>query len=150
MTHSIRNAAVNRGPSPNRQNGVATLMVALVILVILTVIVLGSTGVALFEQRTATNENRQRLADQVARYSLNLGGEYFKANIVNVASTQLGGWLAPNTLRWLPCGDNPVTGAHEGVMGDDNSVPNIGNLGDGSPHPCMAEPNATRRAELYF
>ena len=46
------------------QRGAATLMVALVILVVLTVIVLASTNVALFEQRTATNENRQRLSDE--------------------------------------------------------------------------------------
>ena len=85
------------------QKGAVTLMVALVVLVILTVIVLASTNVALFEQRTATNENRQRLADQVARYSLNLGGEYLKANIVKVGSLELGGWLATNTKRWLPC-----------------------------------------------
>lgn len=124
---------------PGRQRGVATLMVALVILVILTVIVLASTNVALFEQRTATNENRQRLADQVAKYSLDLGGEFIKANIENVASAELSGWLATNTKRWIRC--NTIAGY------DDNTM---ANLGDGSPHPCMAEPNAIRRAELYF
>lgn len=121
------------------QKGVATLMVALVILAILTLIVLASTGMSLFEQRTATNENRQRLADQAARYSLNLTGEFFKANIANVASTQFGGWLATNTNHWTRC---------DSVM---DSVTKIApDLADGSPHPCMAEPNATRRAELYF
>ena len=88
---------------PRRQRGVATLMVALVILVILTVIVLASTNVALFEQRTATNENRQRLADQVAKYALDLGGEYIKAHIENIASAELSGWLATNTKRWIRC-----------------------------------------------
>lgn len=122
-----------------RQKGVATLMVALVILAILTVIVLASTGMSLFEQRTATNENRQRLADQAARYSLNLTGEFFKANITNVASTQFGGWLATNTVHWAKC----VT-----VMDATTKV--APDLADGSPHPCMAEPDPTRRAELYF
>ncbi len=124
---------------PRLQRGVATLMVALVILVILTVIVLASTNVALFEQRTATNENRQRLADQVAKYSLDLGGEFLKANIVNIASAELSGWLATNTQRWIACST---------VM--DGTTKAAADLSDGSPHPCMAEPNPTRRAELYF
>jgi hypothetical protein len=125
--------------SPPRQRGVATLMVALVILVILTVIVLASTNVALFEQRTATNENRQRLADQVAKYSLDLGGEFVKANITNVASAELSGWLATNTKRWIQCST---------VM--DGTTKEAANLSDGSPHPCMAEPSPARRALLYF
>ena len=111
-------------------------MVALVVLVILTVIVLSSTGVALFEQRTATNENRQRLADQVARYSLNLGGEYFKANIVNVASTELGGWLATNTSRW--------------TLRERKGQRRLAGPRDGDSHPCMAETNAARREQMYF
>ena len=134
--------AKNRIANPagaRAQRGVATLMLALVIIVILTVIVLASTNVALFEQRTATNENRQRLADQVAKYSLELGGEYIKAHIEDVASTEIGGWLSTNTLRWLPC---------SGVAGYNNNT--MANLADGSPHPCMAEPDAVRRGELYF
>jgi hypothetical protein len=116
-----------------------TLLVALVVLIILTVIILASTNVALFEQKTSTNENRQRLADQAAKYALELGGEFFKANIVNLGSTELGGWLAPNTRRWLPC---------SGVAGYLTNT--IAELPDGSPHPCMAEPNPTRRGQLYF
>jgi hypothetical protein len=128
-----------RSSGPRQQRGVATLMVAMVILFILTMIVLSSTGVSLFEQRTATNENRQRMADDAARYALNVGGEWFKANISNVPSTELGGWLATNTKRWLPC---------SGVM--DVTTHNAPDLSDGSPHPCMAEPDWNRRAELYF
>jgi hypothetical protein len=125
--------------SSRLQKGAATLMVALVILVILTVIVLASTNVALFEQRTATNENRQRLADQVARYSLNLGGEFLKANIVKVGSLELGGWLATNTRRWTAC--NTVSGFDDNTMADRS---------DGRPHPCMAEPDPARRGTMYF
>lgn len=121
------------------QRGAATLMVALVILVVLTVIVLASTNVALFEQRTATNENRQRLADQVARYALNLGGEFIKANITKAGSLELGGWLATNTRRWTAC--NTVSGYNDNTMA---------NMSDGRPHPCMAEPDPARRAKLYF
>lgn len=135
---SNRSHSIARQLGHRRQRGVATLLVALVILVILTVIVLSSTGVALFEQRTATNENRQRLADQVARYSLNLGGEYFKANIVNVGSNQLGGWLATSTKRWTSC----VSAKNGSGVWED--------LDDGDPHPCLAETDVTRREQLYF
>ena len=117
---------------PARARGVATLMVTLVILFILTLIILASSNVALFEQRTATNEYRQRLADQAAEYALNLSGEFFKANVVKVASAQSNGWLpaAGATAHWATCasfvGAMPVT------------------------HPCMSEPNSTRRALLYY
>lgn len=123
------NAFALKISSARKQRGVATLMVALVILFILTVIILASSNVALFEQKTATNESRQRLADQAAEYALNLAGEYFKANVVNLASAQLDGWLATGTARWARC----------------STV-----VGMGPTHPCMSEPSATRRAELYY
>lgn len=114
---------------PRSQRGVATLVTTLVILFILTLIVLSSSNVALFEQKTATNENRQRLADQAAEYALRLGGEYMKANIVNLASAETNGWLAAGTSRWSLCAN--VSGM-------------------GATHPCMSEPNPTRRSQLYF
>lgn len=117
---------------PRRQRGVTTLMVALVILIILTVIILSSSNVALFEQKTATNENRQRLADQAAEYALNIGGEFLKANIVNLASTEVNGWLSGATLRWVRCVDA-------------SGWPNLA-----ATHPCMSELNSGRRAQLYY
>lgn len=125
-THRMPNQRV-----PRSQLGVATLMVTLVILFILTVIILASSHVALFEQKTATNEYRQRLADQAAEYALNLSGEYFKANVVNIASDQLDGWLpsVTATAHWATCASVGTYPAN---------------------HPCLSEPNATRRAELYY
>src|SRR5689334_8651822 len=69
-----------------RQRGVTTLIVALCLLVILTIIILASSNVALFEQKTTVNENRQMMANQASEYALNLAGEYLKANVVNIAS----------------------------------------------------------------
>lgn len=114
--------------SPRHQRGVATLLVALVLLVILTLIVLGSSNVALFEQKTTTNEGRQHLAEQAAEYYLNLGGEYLKANVVNIASNEdVNGWLtAGASLRWQLCPANPVAG-----------------------HPCSAV-DATTRPNMYY
>ena len=87
-----------------RKTGLATLLIALVILGILTIVVLYSTHVAFFEQRTTTNENRSRLVEQAAEYSINLAGEYMKANrdyiISRSAGTSAtGGWLAASALR---------------------------------------------------
>lgn len=121
-----------RRPGARRQRGATTLMVALVILIILTIIILSSTNVALFEQKTASNENRQRLADQASEYALNLGGEFLKANIVNLASTEVLGWLSGATKRWVKCTDA-------------SGWPSLA-----AAHPCMSEPNATRRAQLYY
>ena len=136
----------------------ATLLIALVVLAILTIVVLYSTHVAFFEQRTSTNENRARLVEQAAEYSINLAGEYLKANrdwmiSRTGAAADTGGWLAASAAtgrKWVLC--STVTG-----------FPNIPNLSDGTPHPCMAERDAGasadypttiglygRRGQLYF
>ena len=144
--------------SGGKQRGMATLLVTLVVLGILTIIVLYSTHVAFFEQRTANNENRARLVEQAAEYSINLTGEYLKANrdyvisrTVGTAST--GGWLAASAVtgrKWVRCST---------AIG----FPDIPKLSDGSPHPCMAERDAAdsadypasegiggRRGQMYF
>ncbi len=135
--------------APRKQRGVATLLVAIVILVILTLIVLLSANVSLFEQKTATNENRGRMVEQAAEYAVNMAGEYLKANRLSVIRKTTGGWLAADVAsgkRWVRC--SSVSG-----------FPNIPNLADGSPHPCMSErdattstqyPNGGRRGELWF
>ena len=73
-----------------RQRGAVTLLVALVVLGILVVIVLYSTQVAFFEQRTATNENRAELVSQAAEYSINLAGEYLTAKRGQLVSNKTG------------------------------------------------------------
>lgn len=125
VSHHI---AISIANNRSRQLGAATLVLTLVVLIVLTVIVLSSTHVALFEQRTAANENRQQLADQAAEYAMSLGGEFLKANMTDIASAETSGWLNAGSVRWLSCAGitSPAT------------------------HPCLSEPNATRRAELYF
>jgi type II secretory pathway pseudopilin PulG len=147
-----------RSSGPRKQRGLATLLVTLVVLGILTIVILYSTHVAFFEQRTTNNENRARLVEQAAEYSINLAGEYLAANrdyiVSNAAGTaDGGGWLAatPETGRkWIPCSSVP-------------GFPDIPNLSDGTPHPCMTESDAGisadypasagaggRRGQLYF
>jgi hypothetical protein len=125
--------ALRKSPvaGPRRQRGVTTLVVSLVVLVILTIIILASSNVALFEQRTATNENRGQLAQQSAEFALSLAGEYLKANVSKITTTNAGGWFDSVTAanrRWQPC-VNTIT--------DPN-------------HPCMAEPILGRRDNLYY
>lgn len=126
MRHSIRSRFQSR---PRGQRGVATLLIALVILVILTIIVLSSANLGLFEQKTATNEYRERLAEQSAEYALNLGGEYLKANVAKISTNAAGSWLNAASQHWFPCSAVPASS---------------------TKHPCTAERNGTRRGKLYY
>lgn len=130
-------AAARRG-----QEGVTTLAITLLLLVILTVMVLFSANVGFFEQRTTNNENRARLAEQAAEYALNLSGEYLKSNRDLLLAKTAGGWFEPGKGHWVKCSA---------------AVPFAN-----SSHPCMAERDngaeATgsltkvggRRATLFF
>jgi hypothetical protein len=117
----------------SRQRGVATLFVALMILVVLTVIVMLSTNVGLFEQKMTTNENRARLVEQAAEYALNLGGEFLKAKRNVIIANTSGGWLSTDGStgrRWSPC--------------------SLIDVSANPTHVCAAERSAARRAELYY
>lgn len=112
---------------PARQRGVTTLAITLIVLLILSLMVLFSTNVGFFEQRTTTNENRAVVTEQLAEYALNLSGEYLKANRAHILSDAAGtGWFATGAEKWKPC---PVLGA---------------------AHPCDAERDPVRRAGMYY
>ena len=115
--------------SPDRQRGITTLLVSLVLLAILTIIVLFSTNVAFFEQRTTTSENRAIITEQMAEFALNLSGEYLKQNRATIISKTPGGWLevGGTGAGWLAC-----------------------EASDASPHPCGAERDLARRARMYY
>ena len=112
-----------------RQRGITTLAITLMLLVILALIVLFSTNVGFFEQRTATNENRAQITEGIAEYALNLSGEYLKAKRADIVNNVGTGWFATGAARrWQPCPALVV----------------------GTPHPCDAERDATRRAQMYY
>jgi hypothetical protein len=102
-----------RFPTRRSQRGVTTLTVVLLLLGIITIIVLFSTNVAYFEQRTTTNENRARIGEQAAELALNVTGEWLKSQLaVIVSSRDLpdaadDGWLNPALAshRWARCAD---------------------------------------------
>lgn len=124
-----------------QQRGVSTLVITLLLLVIISLVVLFSTSVGFFEQRTATNENRARIAEQAAETAINMAGEYLKASRALVISNQADvvgnsdGWLAGTAgeAGWVTC----------------NGITNTAVLG-GRPHPCRSEADITRRNQLWF
>ena len=126
--------------NPSLQRGVSTLAVTLILLVIMTAMVLFSTSVGYFEQRTTTNQNRARIAEQSSEYALALAGEYLKANRGRLISDDVAdlGWFAAGSEHWAECSD--VGTADAAAL--DAEFP--------AGHPCLSERDVTRRAQLYF
>lgn len=124
-----------RPAAPRRAAGVTTLAITLILLAVITVMVILSANVGFFEQRTTTNENRARIAQQAAEYALNLAGEYLKANRNNLISDDsTTGWLGSGAGKhWAKCKD-------VGLAASDFPT----------GHPCLSERDDTRRQELYF
>lgn len=115
--------------SAQRQRGVSTLLIAMLLLAIVTIITIFATRVGLFEQRTSGNEYRYKLAFQAAEAGLNQSIEFIKLNTRPMLSTTSGGWLFPGSPRWQPCTDALPAGM--------------------AVDPCLAEQDATRRASMY-
>lgn len=118
----------------NRQRGVSTLAITILLLVIITLVVLFSTSVGFIEQRTALNENRARIAEQAAEAGINMAGEYIKASRDLIISRSTNGWLdtVAGGAGWVTCRSKAATFA------------------GGEPHPCMSEADPDRRAEMFF
>lgn len=123
------------------QAGMATMIIVLMILAILTVATLFASRTAFFEQRTTTYENRARLAEQAAEYGVNLAGEYFKSHLRQIVSTKANGWL------------DGVAAAGDSIK-DGGAVLSWASCATSAPtsgfNPCLSESNATVRAQLYW
>ena len=115
---------------PRDQQGVSTLLIAMLLLAILTVASIFAAAFGVSEQRTSANEYRYKLTFQAAEAGLNQAIEYLKLNTRTMLSTADGGWLFAGNRRWQPCASGPAPG---GMAMD----------------PCFAEPDATRRASMY-
>jgi hypothetical protein len=119
-----------RSLHPRRQRGMTTMAITLLLLLILTLLVLFSTNVAFFEQRTANNQYRADLAQNASEYALSVASEWMKVNRRLIVSEDSGGWLAGGSdQRWVQCADVSSMSA---------------------THPCMAETDANRRDLMYF
>lgn len=117
-----------RSRPPRNQQGVSTLLIAMLLLAILTVASIFAAAFGVHEQRTSANEYRYKLTFQAAEAGLNQAIEYLKLNTRPMLSTASGGWLFAGDPRWIPCTES------SGGMALD---------------PCLAEPNLTRRASMY-
>lgn len=119
---------------PRHQQGLATLTVVVLLLLILLLIVPFAIRMGVFEERTSINENRSAMVASVAEAALNQGTEFIKANTRLITSDRPGtggfpdGWLFSANPSWEPC-----------------SVAVASTVFD----PCLSEPNATRRAQMY-
>src|SRR5438045_9463066 len=60
-----------------RQRG-TTLIVAIVLLLVMTIITLAAVNVGVFERRTSTNDLRQKMVQQVAEAGLNEAVEFLR------------------------------------------------------------------------
>lgn len=121
--------ASRRIATPRTQQGMATLLVTLLLLGIITVFLLFSTNVSFFEQRTVSNENRAQITEQMAEYAANLGGEFLNANRAVVVNTSGTGWLTTGTSRrWVRCPTGAIA----------------------TTHPCSAERDTARRSQMYY
>lgn len=121
---------------PGTQRGITTLLVAILLLLVLAVAISLAASVGVFEQRTTTNENRGKLAHQAAESAVGLATEFIKANTARLVSsadltgTANDGWMMPTAPRWEPC-----------TTAFTPTAPDI--------DPCLAEADATRRAQMY-
>jgi hypothetical protein len=117
------------------QKGVVTTFTGVMILVLLTLMMFFAMRVGVLDQRVSANENRQKQAFHAAESGIQHAKEYFKANAVIAGSPVTGllsdgtdGWLAEG--RWTRCGTIDLSGD--------------------PAHPCLAEPDETLRADMYF
>lgn len=94
-----------RNNSARRQRGVSTLLIAMLLLAILTIITIFAARYGVNEQRTSGNEYRYKMAFQVAEAGLHQSVEYIKLNTTDMLSTVSGGWLFPGNSLWQPCTD---------------------------------------------
>lgn len=115
--------------SPRRQRGVSTLLIAILLLAIVTVITVFAVRYGVYEQRTAANEYRYKIAFQVAEAGLNQSMEFVKTRTNVMLSSAPGGWFDTAAPQWAPCS---------------NALP-AGMAVD----PCLAEPDAGRRANMF-
>ncbi len=99
-------------PTLKRQRGMATLVVALVLLIAITILTFSVAKVSGLEQRISANDVRTLTAHEAAQAGIEQAIAYLNANLPQIDSEGAGGWRSGS--RWtrctasetaLPCGD---------------------------------------------
>lgn len=97
-----------------RQRGITTLVIAILLLLILSVVTALSVNVGVFEQRSAANEHRAQMVQTATEAAVNQAVEYLRANAGLITNTKqnlsggMDGWMFDpdedgDTSRWERC-----------------------------------------------
>ena len=120
------------------EHGGLTVFSAILVLILMTLMVIYSVRVGLFETRTSANDVRQKAAFHVAEAAVDQGVMYLLANAEVLLSNRADafpdgnggftkdGWLVSGSEKWKPCPANP-----------------------GPTHPCGGDPVATLGSYFY-
>lgn len=104
-----RDMSVLEHTFPKRQQGVATLAIGMLLLLLITLVVLYAARSAILEQRIAANDYRAKMVQAAAAAGLNHGIEHINANarVFNASDsytfssgTTIKGWLDPTDNKW--------------------------------------------------
>ena len=113
----------------SRQRGLSTLLIAILLLAIVTIMTIFAARFGIFEQRISANDYRYKMAFQASEAGLNQSMEFIKMSTSEMLSTVSGGWLDPTDPSWMPCTDALPAGM--------------------DVDPCLAEPDTGRRDDMY-
>lgn len=92
-----------------RQGGVVTLAIGVLLLVLITMVTLFGSRIQVQEQRISANDYRAKEAFAAAEAGVSEGLEYLKANRPYIRSDAAGGWLETGNEKWQSqnCDDDP-------------------------------------------
>lgn len=109
------NAVYSNNKGLFKQTGAATLIVAVILLLAITITVFSAARIGVDEQRTSANHMRSNAAFEVAQAGVEYGIAYLETNTPEITSAVAGGWVNTGPqARWiactpanttLPCGD---------------------------------------------
>lgn len=86
------------------QRGGVTILAAIMILLLMTVMMFYGARVSLFEQRSSSNEAQQKRAFHLAEAGRGSASNLFLSVADDLVGTDAGEWLEPGNVRWVLCG----------------------------------------------
>lgn len=93
-----------------KQTGAATLVVAIILLLAITITVFSVARIGVDEQRTSANHMRSNAAFEVAQAGVEYGISYLESNISEITSMAAGGWVNTGSpARWVACTSANIT-----------------------------------------
>lgn len=97
-------ASNHRTSPPALQQGVATLPISLILLILLTLITVYAARVGVLETRTSANKQRAEQAFTASELVLEQGISFVSFNFERVNSSATNGWMnAGSSVKWATC-----------------------------------------------